>query len=324
MRIYIYLIILVCFPLFAKGQEFFLHNEPASTIPKGVLGVSAFRESFSEINTQRNMLAIRLKYGLTPRLSVYLTATGSNHHGDRLPEDFINHTHVGSQTFFFTQPIKKGVSYPNKFSGFHAYAKYRFLSVDGKNKHYRMALYGEWSNLDNAHDEAEPNLLDDNNGYGGGIITTYLKNRLAISFSTGLIIPGDYEESLTLDELNSAPTATLIKYGRAVIYNLSFGYLIYPKEYKNYSQTNWNVYLEFNGKAYEKARIYQNNEELATQSNAHKSGHYVEVHPGIQKIINSKLQIDLSVGFNIINKSYARFYPLYMIGIQRYIFFNKK
>ena len=324
MRICLYSIILFFIPLFSRGQELFPHNEPASNVPKGVLGTRIFGESFREISTQRNMLAMRLMYGVTPKLSVYITATGSNHHGKNLPKDLITHTHIGSQTIYYTQPIQKGVSYSYRFNGLHIYGKYRFLTMDGQNKHFRMALYGEWSNVKNAHDEAEPNLLDDTKGYGGGLITTYLKKRFAVSLTSGVIIPGNYEETVPLTNGSSLMTHTEVQYGRAIIYNLSFGYLLYPKEYKDYNQTNWNVYLEFNGKSYEGARVFQDGQELETQSNSLKAGHYVEVHPGVQKIINSNLRIDFSVGFNLINKSYARFYPLYMIGVQRYFFFKKK
>lgn len=321
MKSWLYTLILISIPLLSRGQELFLHNESASTVPKGVLGVRIFGHSFSEINTQRNMLAIRLMYGVTPKLSVYLTATGSNHHGKYLPKDLVTHKHIGKQTIYFMQPVQKGARYPFLFNGLHAYGKYRFLTVDGQKKHFRMALYGEWSNVRNAHDETEPNLLDDTNGYGGGLITSYLKNRFAISLTSGVILPGMYEE--TVPHQNEVElTHTEIHYGRAMLYNLSLGYLLYPKEYKHYYQTNWNVYLEINGKAYEGARVFQDGNKLEVESPALKAAHYVEVHPGIQKIINSNLRIDLSVGFNMINRSYARFYPLYMIGVQRYFFFK--
>lgn len=320
MRICLYSIILFFIPLFSKGQELFLHNEPASSVPKGVFGARIFGESFKEISSQRNMLAIRLMYGITPKLSAYLTATGSNHHGKNLPKDLITHTHIGNQTIYYTQPIQKGISYPYRFNGIHIYAKYRFLTMDGQNKHFRMALYGEWSHIKNAHDEAEPNLLDDTKGYGGGLITTYLKKRFAVSLTSGVVIPGNYEETVPLTNGSSLMTHTEVQYGRALIYNLSFGYLLYPKEYKDYSQSNWNIYLEFNGKSYEGAKVFQDGLELETQSSSLKASHYVEVHPGIQRIVNSNLRIDLSVGFNLINKSYARFYPIYMVGVQRYFY----
>ena len=44
MRICLYSIILFFIPLFSRGQELFPHNEPASNVPKGVLGTRIFGE----------------------------------------------------------------------------------------------------------------------------------------------------------------------------------------------------------------------------------------------------------------------------------------
>ena len=46
-----------------------------------------------------------------------------------------------------------------------------------------MAAYAEWSNTNVTHDEAEPTLLGDTRGYGGGLITTYLKNHFAATLA---------------------------------------------------------------------------------------------------------------------------------------------
>lgn len=304
----------------AHAQELYLHNEPASSIPKGVLGIRAFLESFHEVKVQRAMGALRLMYGLTPKFSLMVTATASNHHGKTLPKDLITHTHIGNQTIYYAQPVRKGVSYPYRFNGFYVYAKYRFLTLDKQNEHFRMALYGEWSNVNQAHDEAEPNLLDDTKGYGGGFITTYLKNHFAVSLTTGFIVSDNYEETVPVTAGSSLLTHIELQYGRAIKYNLSLGYLLYPRRYKDYNQTNWNIYLEFIGRLYEGAKVFQDGQELETRSFALKKGNYIEIHPGIQKIIDSDLRIDFSVGFNLINKSYIHFYPLYMIGVQRYFF----
>ncbi len=306
----------------ASAQELFPHNEPASSIPKGVLGIRVFGESFREVKTQRNMGVLRLMYGLTPKLSVMASAIGANHHGDNLPENLITHIHTGSQSIYSTQNIQ---AYPFRFNGFNFYAKYRFLTSDEKNEHFRMALYGEWSNVKQAHAEAQPDLLDDTRGYGGGFITTYLKNRFAASLTSGFIIPIYYEETVPLHTVpshvgSSIPTFTELHYGRAIQYNLSFGYLLYPKEYKNYEQTNWNIYLEFIGKAYEAAKVIKDGLPIETQTYALNAGHSIEVYPGIQAIVASNLRIDFSVGFNLVND----FTPLYMIGVQRYFYFNKR
>lgn len=145
-----------------------------------------------------------------------------------------------------------------------------------------------------------------------------------MSFTGGVIIPDSYEETVPVGYGSVLYTTTKIYYGRAITYNVSFGYLLYPKKYQDYSQNNWNIYLEFMGKSYEAATVFQDGNPLEIRNFGLKKGNYIEIHPGVQKIINSNLRIDASIGFNLLNRSYARFYPLYMIGIQRYFFQKKK
>ena len=138
--------------------------------------------------------------------------------------------------------------------------------------------------------------------------------------TTGFTLPGAYSERLPLFSGSAATTNTTIEYGRSFEYNLSFGYLLYPKKYTSYEQTNWNVYLELNGKSYETAVVSQEGSKLEVQTEGLTNGYYVEIHPGIQKIISSNLRIDLSAGTNILNTSYIRLYPIFTVGIQRYFY----
>ena len=114
------------------GQELYILNEPASNVPQGVIGVRMFSQHFKEVSTTRSMAAFRIMYGLTPRLTVMATFTGSNHHNPQLPHDLITHSHVGNQTFYYTNNIKRGVEYPFLFNGINVFAKYRFISSDKK------------------------------------------------------------------------------------------------------------------------------------------------------------------------------------------------
>jgi len=139
------------------------------------------------------MISCRLMYGLFSKLTVMANFTETNHHGIDFPANLASHTHVGNQTIFTSGNFTRGVVYPYLFTGVDLYAKFRFFTRDGEHRHLRMALYGEWSNVNVAHDEAEPTLMDDTKGYGGGLITTVLKNHLAVSFTTGFILPGKYD-----------------------------------------------------------------------------------------------------------------------------------
>lgn len=311
------------FPISLNGQELFPHNEPASNVPKGVIGIRPFFKTYPEVDVMRRMYAFRIMYGLLPKLTVMGTISVTNHHGNDLPPDLVSHTHSGTQTTYYTNTIRRGVKHPYKFSGVYLYAKYRFLTRDKKHQHFRMAVYADWSNVGVPHDEAEPTLMDDTKGYGGGVIATYLKNHFAVSFTGGFIIPKYYEGYSP--DIGGQKIPTKIEYGRAAIYNLSFGYLVYPKKYYDYNQTNINLYVEFIGKSYEAAVVTQYGYmKIPIQTPLLTKGNYVEMHPSIQAVFDSNLRVDLSVGLPLIKQSYARFYPVYYIGIQRYLFPNTR
>jgi hypothetical protein len=304
------------------AQELYPLNEPASTMPKGVLGLRTSVESFKEVSRARNLFALRLMYGVTPRLTVLTNLTMSNHHSRKLPTDLITHTHTGNQTNYSTNNIVRGKPYPYLFNGVHVLAKYRFLTIDGQNKHFRMAAVAELSSVHVAHDEAEPNLMDDTGGYGAGFIATWLKKKFAASFTYGFIRPNSYYEKQT-DFTGGPALPTRIYYGDASKFNLSLGYLLYPKHYTGYDNPNWNVYLEFLGKRYDAAKVIQKGTYIEPKAIALKNGYYWEVHPGIQRIVNSNFRMDLTVGLSFLSRSYVRFTPVWMFGVQRYFYRTK-
>lgn len=311
------IILLVFLPGFSWAQELFPLSEPASNIPKGALGVRLFSESYNEVNQLRNMTGLRLMYGVTPRLSVYLTGIASNHHGKKMPVEFPFHN-----------TPERGAHYPYKFNGVHLYAKYRFLSKDGENSHLRMAAYGEGAYVNTTHHETEPDLeMGDNKGVGAGLITTYLKGKFAVSLTAGAIFPAVYEGQ-SPDPIESLPDVPVrVQYGKALSYSLSFGYLLFPRKYNNYDQVNINLYFEFHGKAFQAAKVDifagLPNEYFLAQSRyptALQKGWYVDVSPGVQVILKSNLRIDFSTTFSSMGISYARLYPVFNLGIQRYFF----
>jgi hypothetical protein len=305
------------------GQELFILNEPASSIPKGVFGLRAFSQTYKEYPATRSLYVLRAMYGATPRLSVTVTASISNHHDRKLPKDLINHTHVGNQTNYYTAAIKRGVHYPYLFNGIYIFAKYRVVSKDDEKKHFRLAAYADWSNVGVAHDEAEPNLMDDTGGYGFGLISTWLKNRFAASLTTGFIRPNSYFE--TQPDFSGGPDLpTKIYYGDAIKYNLSFGYRVFPREYEGYEQVNWNLYLELVGKTYQAATVIQNGTDIQAKTSALKKGSYVEIYPGIQRIVGSNTRIEFCYGFDLIGYSFVHFTPIWTLAIQRYFYNTKK
>lgn len=299
------------------SQELYPMTEPASTLPKNVLGIRLFSETYKEINQFRNMAGLRLMYGITPKWTAYLTGIASNHHGKKFPVDFPYHN-----------TPERGALYPYKLNGVHLYSKYRFLSIDKPNEHLRLAIYGELARVKTTHHETEPNLMmGDNSGFGGGLIATYLKGKFAISTTLGAIFPSK-SNGMAPDPISSFPDIPItVYYGKALNYSLSMGYLLFPKDYENYKQTNWNVYLEFTGKYFDKAKVdmfvgtfrqYQIN--YFWDVPALMPGYYVDINPGIQAIINSNLRIDACLNIPFINSSYAKMYPAWTIGIQYYLY----
>lgn len=300
-----------------SAQELFPLSEPASNVPKGVIGIRLFSETYKEVNQVRNMTYLRLMYGVTPRLSVYLTGIASNHHGKQFPLEFPFHN-----------TPERGAYYPYKFNGAHVYGKYRFYADDAEQAHLRIAAYAEASLVKTTHHETEPDLEHgDNTGLGAGFIATYLKKHFATSLTVGGILPFK-NTGTSPDPIETLPDVPIrVQYGKAITYSLSFGYLLFPKKYKDYNQVNINLYMELQGKAYQTAKVDLNvgqpNEYYLEQVRyppALQKGAFLDFSPGVQFIIRSNLRIDCAATFHGFGQTYARLYPVYSIGVQQYIF----
>ena len=293
------------------SQELFPHVEPASNIPAGVLGVRVINEFYDEVDVLRSMQSFRLMWGFNPKLMFSQSYTFGNHHGNKLPEDFIaNDGRIG----IHTHGIDKGIEYPYRFENLNNSLKYRFLSLDGKNEHFRVAANFDFAIGSRAHDEAEPSFQGDNSGLGAGITATLLKNKFAVSLNGNVIMPHKYSQSgiQTIE----------IQYGNALNYNLSMGYLLLPRKYKSFKQTNINLYVEFIGKIYEAAEIEVDNQSvLIADVPGLEKGKYIEIRPSIQFIIHSNTRIDFSIAKPVMNMSYVRTYPAYYFNLQHYFFF---
>jgi hypothetical protein len=301
------------------SQELFINTDAASNLPKGVFGIRLMGQTYQEFRQDRNAVSLRALYGLNSRLTLWAQATVSNHHDSILPENLVTHYHTNTSTVYYTNPKIYGKKYPYLFKGFHLYAKYRFLSVDAPQRHFRMALFGEVSTVNAAHDEAEPDL-NDNGGLGGGLLITQLYQRFAISFSSGFIQPFVYKETIYRRVNNYIPQNTALTYGQALTFSLSAGYRIYPSVYTDYAQDNYNLYLELIGKSYSASTVLQNDLPVEVQSLALKSGQYAEGHIGIQRIVNSNTRMELSVSFSMYRNSFLHFNPVFNLGFQKYFY----
>lgn len=291
-----------------KAQELYPNSEPASINPKNTLGIRLMNEAYVTKDITRSWHGAMFMYGVNSKFMLSAMFTTSNHHYKSLPANFIqkdtNNVEYVPNNNTTTQ------KYNYAFEAINLGFRYRFLNKDGDHKHFRMALYGNGVYAFQPHDEAETTLMGDNKAIGGGIISTALINKLAISFTGGTIKPFAYTQN-----------QMAINYGNAYNYSLSFGYLVYPFKYKNFNQTNINLYVEFLGKSYDAMSITNNRKDVVLQNNkAYDNGNYIEFRPAIQFIVKSNLRIDCSTSLPIMNKSYIRNYPLCMLNIQYYIF----
>lgn len=243
----IYLLITLFGSQLVYSQELFVVTDPASNVPTNSLSIrlsnSLFKEKLEEGYNYHLMPEIT--YGLNKNIMLRGTAFVSNRNNGLVTEG-------GS---FFT--------------------KYRFLSSDDLNSHFRMAVYGRYSfNNSDIHQE-QIEIMGHNSGYEAGLIATKLIHKVAISTSIS------YEKAIDNGTKNPFPETL----GNAATnYTFSIGKLMYPKKYTSFKQTNINLMLEFVGQT-----INENGKS------------YLDVVPAVQFIINSQARIDLAYRHEIIS-----------------------
>lgn len=259
-------IFLVAASQYTIAQELYVSTEPASNMAKGSIGLRLNSKLF-KMNHDERFSSYRIEpeamFGVNKRIMIHIAAYGSN---------------------MFRHSFRA--------EGASLYGKYRFFSQDEVHKHFRLAAYSKISVIKNpealvtasqhlvpdgnggfvAHQddlriESRDIDLDGNNsGIATGVVATKLVNKLALSASLGytrrLKNPG-YDDEISLPV-------------HAATYTASAGYLLFPREYMSYDQTNCNIYLEVTG-----------------QSFPGKKQSYVDVAPAIQFIFNSISRVDI-------------------------------
>jgi hypothetical protein len=264
-----------------KAQELYVSTEPASNMPK-------------------NSVGLRLTTEIMPGSDVGLRI---------VPEIMVGITKnlMGHSILYISDVHQK----QQKIEGFGAYAKYRFLSIDSLQRHFRMAAYGRYSSINNPtytfngildpHSAVSPfqaideiNLEGDNSGVQGGIVATQLLHKLALSGSV------NYNRAFD----NRGGNDRLIGQTREAIgYTFSAGYLTYPKEYTSYDQPNFNVYLEFLGK-----------------TNLGNTKSFLEAAPALQVILHSRTRIEVSKRFELSGNMHRMTKNMWLFRIEHNLF----
>jgi len=176
------------------------------------------------------------------------------------------------------------------FKSWEWYTQYRFYSKDAVYEHLRMALFFRAINASTNAIPTNSILLDGQESVlHGGLIITQLKHKWASSLTLGSLLKQD----------------ALASNGNAGFqYSFSNGFLMYPKVYTTYGQTNVNLYLELIG-----------------QSLLSGKANYLDIAPAVQFIFNSQAKLNLSYRLPLVNQTNRATYNSASISLD-YLFFN--
>ena len=265
------LLILLLPAVFCCGQELFPFTEPASNMPAK---------------------SMSLKMG---------AMFGKGVHGSRFDQRYTPEVMFGLSKKWM---VHGAVTFSNMYENFYyyesarLYAKYRFLSKDEVHKHFRMAAFATAAYSRNHLQHNELNLMGDHSGVQAGLIATQLWNKLAVSATASIIE--------VLDEKRGDKTVPQQYAFESFNYSLSAGYLVFPVEYKDYDQTNLNIYAELLGGRnldweYEK--------------------YFLDLAPSIQLIFKSTGKLNLGYRFQLKSDIYRNMKNSWMISYE-HIFLN--
>lgn len=249
----------------AFAQELYVNTEPASNMATGSLGIRIENQGFFKPD-YKNRSTFEAMYGLNRHIMVHSSLYVSDYYS--------NNQH---------------------FEGASVYAKYRFLSIDTVQKHLRGAFFVKASSINNPLPNQEISLEGDNSGLQSGVVFTQLLHKLAISGSASYLRAFNNRGGYVLPAWQAK---------NAVAYTLSGGYLLFPKNYRNYQQVNVNLYVELLGK-----------------TNPGHGQSYLDAAPAVQFIFNSVCRLDLSYRTPIYNDMIRNTKNMYLVRLE-YNFFN--
>ena len=224
----------------AQSQELFVFTEPASNMAAKSLGIRDMNAFMFEKDGRLNYHNMpELMWGINKKWMVHV-------------QGFISNRQEGGL----------------KAEGGALYAKYRFLSKDDLQSHFRMAAFGRYS-LNNADiHQQEIETMGHNTGYELGLIATQLLHKVAVNSSVS------YERALDNKPNYKFPEA---ESNSATNYTLSAGKLMLPKKYTSFNQTNVNLMVELLGQ-----RLNSNGLS------------YLDIAPSLQFIIRSQARVDIA------------------------------
>ncbi|RZK57112.1 MAG: hypothetical protein EOO87_03755 [Pedobacter sp.] len=258
------------------AQELYVFTEPASNMPSNSIGVRLTNEGM--INPEfRSRTMGEVMVGLNKNLMV---------HGQAFLSDMDGKYRLDGAAF---------------------YAKYRFLSLDDEQSHFRAAAYAKVAMSKRRAFSEDVNLGGDNSGIQGGLVLTQLIHKLALSGTVGYSKAFNRDRDVVNAFLHMPMMADISEMApnEMINYSLSSGYLMLPFVYKNYNQPNFNLYFEVLGKT--------------NPENGHS---YLDLAPAVQLIINSRTRFDLGYRFQVAGNMYNRYMKNMYLARVEFNFFN--
>ena len=244
------------------AQELYINAEPASLIPKGTKVVrlnhhSIFLDGTNIMGGIGNAIIMSpsISYGLSKKIMV-------------------------SGSFQFSNKPYEQDMMPNfGFSGFKLSSKQRILTTDKQKYHTRLSSFIKYSYHDNKFMKDNLDIEIQDTGFEFGIIGTQLINKLAISVTSAVTRISNIDEKYTNGSTVKWQSINL----NTIQNSISAGYLLFPRKYKSYKQTNFNLYLE-----------YLTNTILTKDYPDRYNKFSSTLAPGIQFIIMSRSRLDFS------------------------------
>ncbi len=216
-KIFLFFLILVIIFNDSYSQELYINSEPASLIPKGTKVV---RLSYSNIIIdESNALGdVANAFLMTPSLAYGLSKK----------------IMISTSFQFANRPYEQDLVPNFVFNGFKFYSKQRIYTTDKQKNHTRLSSFLKYSFHKDNFMKGNIDLDLQNKGFELGLIGTQLIKKLAISITSAYTRANDINN----DSNNLISLSTFKN-------SLSAGYLLLPRKYKSYKQTNFNLYLEY-------------------------------------------------------------------------------
>ena len=261
MRIFFILLLFIC-SYKTSAQELYINSEPASLIPKGTKVVRLTNSNIF-LDGSNIMGSIGNAFIVTPSLSYGLSKK----------------IMLSGSIQFANKPYEQDMMPNFGLNGIKLYSKQRILTTDKQKYHTRLSSFIKYSYHE---DKFMKDILDlelQDTGFELGLIGTQLINKLAISITSGFTRISNIDEKFTQGSTVKWQKTNLNTFKNSI----SAGYLLFPRKYKSYRQTNFNLYVE-----YLTNTIL--NKEFPVRYNKFRS----TFAPGIQFILLSRSRLDFS------------------------------